>query len=527
MSADVSPPVLLASLRGWETHLGRPLDEAAAERLRRSLGEGTLPRAFAAGAHARPGARVRVGVATITAAELQDLVGRVARLLAERHGFGRGDRVLVLSPSSLELVVGYLALLHLGCTVTMANPAYRREELLRLVRVAESRAVLAAAELADSRLEGLAVDVVPLDPLIGQASQLERLEPAELDSGDIAQIAFTSGTTSEPKGVPLTHAQLLSSVRGIVAAWHWRSEDVLVHALPLFHQHGLSGLHAALLSGSDLVVLPRFDPEELVAEVERVAGTILFGVPSIYRRLLDAGLSDARARLSSLRLATCGSAPLSPALARDFRDQLGLRLLERYGSTESGLNVSNVYGDSPVAGSVGLPLPGVEIAVARDGVVDLSGSGSGEVLLRGPQVFDGYLNASETTADAFLPGGWFRTGDLGSIDEDGRLTITGRLKELIITGGMNVSPGEVEDVIAAYGGVADVAVSGIPDARWGEAVCAWVVPEAAAQIDPTSLMAHCRAHVADFKVPKRIFFVEDLPRNDMGKIQRSRLEVPA
>jgi malonyl-CoA/methylmalonyl-CoA synthetase len=336
--------------------------------------------------------------------------------------------------------------------------------------------------------------------------------------GTVALLAFTSGTTGRAKGVPLTHAHLLSSIRSAMLAWRWRPDDVLVHALPLFHQHGLSGVHATLAAGSSAAILSRFDPGALVAAVERERATVLFGVPSIHRRLLDLG-ADALAPLRRLRLATSGSAPLPPALAVEFAGATGVELLERYGLTETGLDLSNRFEGPRSPGHVGTPLPGVEVRLADGSGADAD---EGEILLRGPQVFDGYLDDPEATAAAFHPGGWFRTGDLGRWD-GGALRITGRLKELVITGGMNVAPGEVEAVLEQLPSIHEAAVAGVPDDRWGEAVVAWVVPADGARVDPDAVVAHCRRHLSAYKCPKRVVVTTALPRNAMGKIVRSRL----
>jgi malonyl-CoA/methylmalonyl-CoA synthetase len=268
------------------------------------------------------------------------------------------------------------------------------------------------------------------------------------------------------------------------------------------------------------VVLARFDPAELVAAVERERATVLFAVPSIYQRLMELDAA-ALAPLRRLRLATSGSAPLSPVLAEAVADRIGFLPVERYGSTESGLNVSNPYDGERVPGTVGFPLPGCELRVRDAEGRDLPAGQEGEISLRGAQVFAGYLGDDAATAAAFWPDGWFRTGDLGRLDAAGRLTITGRLKDLIITGGMNVSPVEVEKVLEQVSGVREAAVAGIPSEKWGEEVAAWVV--LSAPVDTDDLLAHCRDRLAPYKCPKRIHVVDGLPHNAVGKLQRSLL----
>ena len=321
--------------------------------------------------------------------------------------------------------------------------------------------------------------------------------------GDVAVLAFTSGTTGAPKGVPITHANLLASARAAMAAWRWADDDVLVHALPLFHQHGLGGLHMTLIAGTTARIASRFDPDRLLA----TDGTVLFAVPAIWARLVDHPRIGA---LRSLRLAVSGSAPLSAALSDRVAAAIGQVPLERYGLTESGLDVSNPYDGPRVAGTVGFPLPGIELRLGEQD----------EIQLRGPQVISGYLDGA--APEAFLPDGWFRTGDLGRLDDEGRLTIVGRLKELIITGGYNVVPREVEVVLEEQPGVVEVAVAGLPSERWGEEVTAFVVPGDPPP-DEDALLTAAREQLVGYKVPKSVRFVDALPRNAMGKIVRTAL----
>jgi malonyl-CoA/methylmalonyl-CoA synthetase len=323
--------------------------------------------------------------------------------------------------------------------------------------------------------------------------------------------------------VPLTHANLLSSIRGVMLAWRWQPDDVLVHALPLTHQHGLGGVHATLLAGSRAVIHTRFDPAALCAAIRAEWATVLFAVPAIYERLV-AWEAVADADLSSLRLAVSGSAPLSPALAERVAALLGQLPLERYGSTEAGLDVSNPYEGPRRVGTVGLPLPGVELAIV-DGTGALVPNGSdGEIVLRGPQVFSGYAGQPEATAAAFYPGGWFRSGDIGRVDPaDGYLTITGRAKELIITGGLNVYPREVELALEEQPGIAQAAVVGVPSERWGEEVVAFLISRPGASVTLEAVIGAVRRRLAPYKCPKRVFVVDRFPRNDMGKVRRDEL----
>jgi malonyl-CoA/methylmalonyl-CoA synthetase len=357
----------------------------------------------------------------------------------------------------------------------------------------------------------------------GAISEGGPLAPGGASGDDAVLLAYTSGTTGRPKGVPLSHANLLSSIRAAMRAWRWDENDVLVHALPFTHQHGLGGVHATLLAGSRAVVHGKFDPGGLCAAIESEKATVLFAVPAIYEKLV-AWEGVESADFSSLRLAVSGSAALSPALAREVSSVLGGEILERYGSTESGLSVSNPYEGPRKFGSVGLPLPGTELAIVDGEGQGLSPGDAGEIVLRGPQVFSGYWHLPDATGDSFYPGGWFRTGDIGRVDpDDGYLTITGRSKEMIISGGLNVYPREVELALEEHAAVDKAAVVGVPSDWWGEEVVAFIVPAEGREVNHEELTAHVRQRLSAYKCPKRFFAVEQLPRNEMGKVLRDEL----
>jgi malonyl-CoA/methylmalonyl-CoA synthetase len=306
-------------------------------------------------------------------------------------------------------------------------------------------------------------------------------------------------------------------------SWRWSADDVLVHALPFSHQHGLGGVHATLLRGSRAVVHGRFDPDRLCAAIESERATVLFAVPAIYEQLAAwERIEDPD--FSSLRLVVSGSAALSPILARRVSSLLGRKLLERYGSTESGLSVSNPYDGPRKFGSVGLPLPGTEMAIVDGEGRGLPPGEDGEVVLRGPQVFSGYWHLPEETEESFYPGGWFRSGDMGRVDQDdGYLTITGRSKEMIISGGLNVYPREVELVLEEHATVYKAAVVGVPSERWGEEVVAFIVPAVDTAVDAGELTAHAHEYLSAYKCPKRFRATDQLPRNELGKILRDEL----
>ena len=498
-------------LGGWRTHLPGVTD--VPDYVAR-LGDESLPALAAASASAGPD-RVAVTVdgKPVTHAELDEASGRVAAWLARR--VRPGDRVLLAAGSSIGFVRCYLGALRAGAVVVLANPGYTAAELGHLV--ADSGAVLAFADREPARrLAGLeTADVRELPPDVRPATAVA----ARPDQ--VALLAYTSGTTGRPKGVPLTHRQLTVSVRAAMAAWRWQADDVLVHALPLYHQHGLGGVHAALIAGGTVHIRSKFSAESLVQAAARTGASVLFAVPTIYQALADSPAALAGG-LRGLRLAVCGSAPLSPSLAARLPAVLGRLPLVRYGTTESGLNVSNPV-DDPRGDTLGVPLPGVLVRIrAADGAADPGADG--EIQLRGPHVFSGYWHDQAATRDAFTADGWFRTGDIGAVDPAaGHLVILGRTKEMIITGGLNVYPREVEIALEGHPSVAEAAVAGVPDERWGEQVTAWVVLRDGHEFDEAALVAHARTLLAGYKCPKRVFRRAELPRNQLGKILRSAL----
>jgi len=501
-------------LAGWREHLPGMTD---AEAFAAALAGDTIPALAAASASATPG-RVAVTVdgEPMTHAELDDAAARVAGWLARR--IRPGDRVLLAAAASTGFVRCYLGALRAGAIVVLANPGYTAAELGHLVT--DSGAVLAFADPVPRRLLAGRDSV----PVFGAADLPEggaRADVVAAGPRDVALLAYTSGTTGRPKGVPLTHGRLAVSIRSAMAAWRWSPDDVLAHALPLYHQHGLSGLHTALINGGTVHIRSRFSPADLVRTIGETRASVLFGVPTIYQALMSADVAAA-AGWDGLRLAVCGSAPLNPALAERLTEVLGEVPLIRYGTTETGLDVSNPLGH-PRADTVGVPLPGVLARVrAADG--EAEPGADGEIQIQGPQVFSGYWHDPAATEAAFTPDGWFRTGDIGAVDPaTGHLGIRGRTKEMIITGGLNVYPREVEIVLEEHPSVAEAAVAGLPHERWGEQVTAWVVLRDGHRFDEAGLIAHARTHLAGYKCPKQVFRLAALPRNHVGKIVRSAL----
>ena len=472
------------------------------EALRRRLREGTLPQELL-----RPGSRVvlRSGDREVTRDELRNEAERVAGGLGVQ-GVEPGDRVAIYAANSLDWIVGYLGVLRAGGCAVMMNPDYHAAEAEHILRDSEPTLVIADAPRAEIARK-LGYEVLPVD-------DLPRAAPApepKLDAGSPAAILYTSGTTGRPKGALLDHGNLLAQGRGALEVWRWSAGDTLVHALPLFHLHGLGmGLHGTLLSGGNAVLIS-FSPEHVVHELTH-GGTMFFGVPSMYQRLcewLEANPTD----LSHVRVFVCGSAPLPPALFERCARMLGQAPVERYGITEGGIVVTNPYDGPRQPGRVGFPFPGVEVKIGEQG----------EVLLKGGQVFHGYWRNPAATRESFTDDGFFRTGDVGEIGEDGTLAIRGRIKELIITGGFNVYPREVELVLEAHPAVHEVAVAGVPSERWGEEVTAFVVPAGSDPVDEEALIAFAHERLAAYKCPKRVVTMDRLPRNAMGKIQRSQL----
>jgi malonyl-CoA/methylmalonyl-CoA synthetase len=520
-----SPEVDQSTLEAWGTHLGRPITDPAA--LREQLGAGSLPEAFAVTARRRPGVEaIRVGDRGVSHAQLDVMAGRAAAALA-RLGVVVGSRVMVIADVGIEEIAAYLGILRLGATVVLVNPALTRPEM-------QAMALGAGAEVVVGSGPGLVTAV----SAVSQVDAVTGLRPSDRDTvptllGDITEtglgvvevppdavavLAFTSGTTGHPKPTPLSHRNLLASVRGAMAAWRWTEQDHLIHSLPISHQHGLSGVHATLLAGSRLTLLGSFDPERTVQAVMSDA-SIHFGVPTIHQRLLDA-LGTARAReLGRLRLAVSGSGPLPRELALRYREATGRSLLERYGTTESGLDVSNPYFGDRIPGRVGLVLPGVELALVDESGSPAAEGETGEILVRGPQVFAGHVG--DLGSEQPFMRGWFRTGDLGSRDLDtGYLAIMGRTKEVIISGGMNIYPREVEDVLRRHPAVTDAVVLGIPSHRWGEEVVAIVSPPT---VNREELLRYSAEHLASYKRPKRVVLVEEVPRDGVGKPKRDEV----
>ena len=338
------------------------------------------------------------------------------------------------------------------------------------------------------------------------------------DDEDLAAILYTSGTTGRAKGAMLSHNNLASNVLALDRYWGWQDDDVLLHALPIFHVHGLFvALHCAFLRATPVIFQRRFDIDALIAELPNA--TVLMGVPTFYTRLLADPRFDA-ALASGMRLFISGSAPLTEQTFAEFETRTGKRILERYGMTETLMNTSNPLDGERVAGTVGFALPHIEARIASEDGQVLGPGEVGGIEMRGPNVFSGYWRMPERTADEFRPDGFFRTGDMGVMDEEGRFSIVGRAKDLVISGGYNVYPKEVERLLDEMPGVTESAVIGVPHPDFGEAVVAVLVAEG---VSEARVDDHLRGNLARYKQPKRVFCVDELPRNAMGKVQKNEL----
>ncbi len=505
------------SRAGWAAHLPGVPDIPAHVA---ALGEATIPGLAAAAADRVPDrVALEIDGDQVTHAELDAGAARVAAWLAAR--LDPGDRVLLAAGSSVGFVRCYLGALRAGAVVVLANPGYTAAELGYLVT--DSGAAVAFAGPGPARLlAGLPDAPLTVDP--GELPAGPGRPGIVPGPGDTALLAYTSGTTGKPKAVPLTHRALLTSIRVAMASWGWREDDVLAHALPLFHQHGLGGVHAVLIAGGTAHIGSRFTAAGLAGALRRHHATVLFAVPTMYQALLDDGPGHGRL-LAGTRLAVCGSAPLTALLAERLAIDLGRAPLVRYGLTETGLNVSHTAtGIRP--GSVGVPFPGALVRLWAGSAPARPGA-DGEIQIRGPHVFHGYAGSPPATAEAFTPDGWFRTGDIGRVDPGtGDLVIRGRIKEMIITGGLNVYPREVETVLEEHPAVAEAAVAGVPHPHWGEQVTAWVALRPGCAFDEAALIAHARTALAGYKCPKRVYLLPALPRTSLGKLRRTALTEP-
>ncbi|MEQ8378581.1 malonyl-CoA synthase [Parvibaculum sp.] len=442
-----------------------------------------------------------------------------------------GDRVALQVEKSPEALAIYLACLRGGFVFLPMNTAYRPDEVDYLVGNAEPGLVICDPSAEESTREiaahhgtrhVLTLDADARGSFIDAAAKVtDALPPAACGANDLAAILYTSGTTGKPKGAMLSHGNLASNGIALRDAWRFTEDDVLLHALPIFHAHGLFvACHCALLSGARMVWLGKFDRDAVLRELPRA--TTFMGVPTFYTRLLS-GDDFNRDLVGHMRLFTSGSAPLLAETFDEFRARTGHAILERYGMTETGMNTSNPYDGERRAGTVGFPLPGTEVRVKSDEGEILDAGEVGGLQVRGPNVFRGYWRMPEKSAEEFTEDGWFKTGDIAMIDGDGYVHLVGRAKDLIISGGFNVYPKEIEELVDDMPEVLESAIVGVSHADFGEAGVAVVVLRPDRELDEAALLARLKQKLANYKVPKRAFFVESLPRNTMGKVQKNLL----
>lgn len=457
----------------------------------------------------------------------------LANLLASLD-MAPGSRVAAHTDKSVEALLLYLATLRAGFVYLPLNTAYQQAELDYFIGNAEP-AVVVCSPRSFSWLSKLAFQrgvkhVFTLGDdrsgtLLERASHFPDTHAAARKRADeLAAILYTSGTTGRSKGAMLSHGNLLSNARTLKDYWDWQPGDVLIHALPIFHVHGLFvASHGALLNGSQMLWLSKFDPQQVIERLPRAS--VFMGVPTLYVRLLqEPGLS--RAACARMRLFISGSAPLLIETFRGWQQRTGHTILERYGMSETVMLTSNPCrpedGDR-LGGTVGRPLPGVGVRVVDDADRAVPAGEIGNVQVKGPNVFAGYWRMPEKTAEEFSADGWFKTGDVGRFDANGYLTIVGRSKDLIISGGYNVYPAEIEGYLNEMAGVGESAVVGVPHPDFGEAVIAVVVRRPGAAPEEAALVAALKGRIANYKVPKRVFVVDELPRNQMGKVQKNLL----
>lgn len=455
--------------------------------------------------------------------ELDELSARYANAL-EAAGLRPGDHVLTIVEKSANAVAQYLATLRAGAVYIPLNTAYTRAELEYFIADARPTIIVIDSTRAQEAIElsvGLTIRVLTLDGDGSGSLELDALAaapshtPASRAVDDIAAVLYTSGTTGRSKGAMLSHGNLLANARALQLAWDYTEDDVLVHALPLFHTHGLFvGINVSFLSRAAVILLPRFDVDTVSASLPRAS--VLMGVPTYYTRLL--GRDDLDALSERIRLFISGSAPLLSATHTEWRERTGHEIVERYGMTETTMLTSNPLDGERRPGTVGRPLPGVSVRITGP-----DENGIGKIEVAGPNVFGGYWGMPDKTAEAFTADGFFITGDLGCIDDDGYVQIVGREKDLVIRGGYNVYPKEIETVIDALDGVAESAVFGIPDADLGERVIAAVVLDRASALEREQIADHVTERLAPYKRPSEYVFMSALPRNIMGKVQKSVL----
>ena len=469
----------------------------------------------------------------VTYRSLRQTSDRVAGGLVEM-GLKKGDRVVLLMPKSLEQVIIHLGIQKVGAISVILNPGFKRDEIEYFIKDSDPCLIIvgrkeeALIRSIDQKRLILPIDT---DTPFMEGKLFPGISPFVPDRDgapdDPGVLIYTSGTTGQPKGAILTQQNLIQDARNIIQIWRITGEDVLCHALPLFHVHGLCfALHTALIAGSKVVMCDEFSSDTVIdilsCQRGELACTLFMGVPTMYLRMIEK-LEGMQKDFGHIRLFTSGSAPLLPKDFGRIQRIFGKEPVEREGMSETGMNFSNPIQGMKKPGSIGIPLPQVEVRIVNPEThKDVEMGQVGEIWLKGPNVTPGYWRKSRETEAAFIDG-WFRTGDLGRMDDDGYYTITDRLKDIIISGGENISPKEIEVVINHHEKVLESCVVGIPDERWGEKVAAAVIVKPGATLTEKEMKDHCKTHLMDWKCPKEVLFLKELPRNKMGKVLKEEV----
>jgi malonyl-CoA/methylmalonyl-CoA synthetase len=466
--------------------------------------------------------------------DLQEDSNRVANTF-RTMGVEKGNRVILFFPKSLLFVVAHVALQKVGAIAVPLNPGFKKSEMAYFIQDANAKLVISGSD-QETMIKDIAPDLTNLViPAKRPYQEIDFFRSASAESlhveiapDDAGLIIYTSGTTGKPKGAVLTHRNLVHDAKNIIHIWKISESDVLCHALPLFHVHGLCfALHTALIAGSHILMLDAFTPENVVNVLARKekdhACSVFMAVPSMYGKMMDY-VDDKKINFDHMRLWTSGSAPLLPKDFERIKQIFGKEPVEREGMSETGMNFSNPVRGIRKPGSIGLPLPDLEVRIVDlDTRQDAATGETGEIWLKGPAVTPGYWQKPEETAKTFEQG-WFRTGDLGNVDEEGYYYLTDRIKHIIISGGENISPKEVEAVINRVDGVAESSVVGISDEKWGEKVVAAVVPKPGSPVKGEEVQHFCKQHLHNWKCPKQVVLVPELPKNTMGKVLKEEVK---
>ena len=470
----------------------------------------------------------------ISYVELERDACRMANRFVEM-GVKKGDRAVLFIPKSLVFVVAHLALQKLGAISVPLNPGFKQAEMEYLLGDAGAKLILLDHEqeaFIQKIAPGLTCVTIdsrkPYQDIDVFNTAAEAFSPVDTSPDDPGLIIYTSGTTGKPKGAVLTSRNLLHDARNIIDIWEISDSDVLCHALPLFHVHGLCfALHTSLLAGAHVLMMNQFSPASVIETMRRQDGphvcSVFMAVPAMYAKLME-HIGDKKFDFSHMRLWTAGSAPLLPQDFERIRHLFGKEPVEREGMSETGMNFSNPLQGKRKPGSIGIPLPQLEVRLVDPATgQDVASGQTGEIWLKGPAVTPGYWQKPEETDGAFEQG-WFKTGDLGHVDSDGYYYLTDRIKHIIISGGENISPKEIEGVINQVPGVMESSVVGIADTKWGEKVVAAVVRNPEVAVSVNAIQSHCKENLHDWKCPKKITFVEELPRNTMGKVLKEEVK---